>query len=254
MPRACTEFLHACACSAYDLCNKKPRSASRFFGDKRRPVNHGRECQTVERHSCDQPVPELLPHPHRALQDRAHPCRRPARRPLLHHQRLGRGDDRGRGRQRDGARLPQQGAVLRRDGPVLRAAHPQRLGAHAQRLRAGGDDLSALPAGRHREPGPDLRAGDPARDAPRPHQPQARRPCLRRRHRTGRARDHEPVRGARRDDASGGHADQGVAARSCRAWSAARARWPAGCSRCSRTRACCAPPARPSWSSMHGRR
>ncbi len=59
-------------------------------------------------------------------------------------------------------------------------------------------------------PGPDLRTGHAARDAPGSHQPQARRPRLRRRHRPRGARHHGPVRRAGCDDASGRHADQGV--------------------------------------------
>src|SRR5665213_1766810 len=74
-----------------------------------------------------------------------------------------------------------------------------------------GNDLSALSPGRNRKPGPDLRARHAARDPAGPHQSQTRRSCVRGRHRTGRARDHGPVRGAGCDDAPGGHADQGVA-------------------------------------------
>ena len=86
---------------------------------------------------------------------------------------------------------------------------PQRLGAHPQQLRARGNDLSALPPDRRREPGPDFRIGHAARHAPRSHQPQTRRSRLRRRHRPRRACDHGPVRRAGCDDAPGRHADQG---------------------------------------------
>ena len=57
-------------------------------------------------------------------------------------------------------------------------------------------------------PGTDLRTGHPARDAPRPDQPQTRRPRVRRCHRPGGARDHGSVRRAGRHDAPRRHADQ----------------------------------------------
>ena len=58
-------------------------------------------------------------------------------------------------------------------------------------------------------PGLDLRTGDAAGDAPRSHQPQARRSGLRRCHRPRRARHHGSVRRARCDDPSGRDANQG---------------------------------------------
>src|SRR5690606_16695157 len=92
------------------------------------------------------------------------------------------------------------------------AAPAQRLGQDAHGERDRGDDLSALPPARIGEPGADLRGRDAARHSSRPDQPQARRPRVRRRDRACRPRDHGPVPRAGRDDAPGGHADQGLPA------------------------------------------
>ena len=70
----------------------------------------------------------------------------------------------------------------------------------------------------------------------------------------GGARHHGPVRRAGRHDASGGHADQGEPPGAVAPGRAARAKWRDGCSRCWKSRDCCAPLARPSSCSTPARR